>query len=449
MTGPHLTPTPAALDRLDHLVRLALARGASGADAALSTGGSTSVSVRLGALEDVSRSESEDVSLRVFMGQKSATVSGSDLRPPALEALAERAVAMAREALDDRYAGLADPALLMTAPSPDLALDDGEDPTAEQLRERALAAEDAARGVAGVTNSEGAGASHGRGGVALVTSTGFARGYRSGTHGISASVVAGEGAAMQRDYAYHSVRSLGRLESPEAVGRRAGERAVARLHPIKIASGAMPVVFDRRLSGGLLGHLLGAMSGPSIARGASFLLGKLGDAVLPDDMDVIEDASRPGGLRSRVFDGEGLPAASGKLVDGGRVTNWLLDSPSARQLGLAPNGHASRGGGVSTANVWLTPGAQSRDALLGGVKRGLLVTELIGMGVNPVTGDYSRGAAGFLIEDGVVTHPVAEVTIAGNLLAMYRAMTAADDLEYRRGVDAPTLLVEGMTVAGS
>ncbi|MDT7934397.1 MAG: metallopeptidase TldD-related protein [Sphingomonadaceae bacterium] len=444
-----MTPIPQALDLLSSLVARARALGADAADAAWSVSASESVSVRLGALEDVARSETADISLRVFLGQQSAAVSGSDLRPAALGALAERAIAMAREALPDPYAGLADPALLLRGPAPDLALADPDEPGATRLREDALAAEDAARAVAGVTNSEGAGASFGRGSVALVTSTGFAQGYVSTSHSLSAVVIAGEGADMQRDYAMHSTRRRAALDNPELIGRRAGERTVARLKPVKIASGAMPVVFDPRVSGSLIGHLLGAMSGPGIARQSSFLIGKLGTRVLPAGVNLIEQPLRLSGLRSKPFDGEGLATNDGKLIDDGMLTGWLLDSPSARQLGLAPNGHAARGGGVSSANVYLEADPVSRDALIAGISRGILVTELIGMGVNGVTGDYSRGAAGFLIENGAIAGPVAEITIAGNLLDMYARLSAADDLEFRRGVDAPTLLIEGMTVAGS
>ena len=443
-----LTPEN-ALDRLSTLLAHAKAAGADAADAHYSAEASTSVSVRLGALEDVGRSESSDVSLRVFVGQRAASVSSSDLSGGALHALAERAVAMAREALEDKYAGLAPAELLMTGDAPDLALDDGVEPAPDLLRARALAAEDAARAVLGVTNSEGGSAGGGRSVHALMTSHGVARAVTASSHGLSASVIAGEGATMQRDYAYHSVRRAADLDAPDTIGARAGARAVARLNPIKLASGPLPILFDPRVSCGLIGHLLGAISGPSIARGTSFLIGKRGERVFAPGIRIAEDPHRRGGLRSRAFDGEGLPTRARALVDDGVLAGWLLDSASARQLGEMPTGHAGRGGGVSASNVTLGVGTASRAELLAAFPRALLVTELIGMGVNGVTGDYSRGAAGFLVEGGVIGAAVAEVTIAGNLLEMFARMTPANDLELRRGVDAPTLLIEGMTVAGA
>lgn len=444
-----MLPIPDALDRLTTLLDHARREGADAADAGYSSEASTSVSVRLGKLEDVGRSESSDVSLRVFVGERSANVSSSDLSDGALRTLAERAVAMAREALADPYAGLAPEEMLLRGAPPELGLDDGEEPSPDALRARALAAEDAARAVPGVTNSEGGGASAGRGAYALATTGGFARGYTGSSHSVSASVVAGEGTTMQRDYAYHSVRRAADLEAADAIGRRAGERAVARVGPIKLASGPMPILFDPRVASSLIGHLLGAISGGAIARATSFLLGRRGERVFAEGIRIVEEPHRMGGLRSRPFDGEGLPTAGRDIIDDGVLTGWLMDSASARQLGERPTGHAGRGGGVRTGNVYLAAGTASRSDLLAAHPRALLVTELIGMGVNPVTGDYSMGAAGFLVENSAIGAPVAEVTIAGNLTAMFLAMTPADDLEFRRGIDAPTLLVEGMTVAGA
>jgi len=444
-----MIPVQDALDRLDTLLAHARREGADAADAAWSSDASTNVSVRLGALEDVGRSESAGVGLRVFVGERSASVSSSDLSPDALRTLAERGVAMAREALADPYAGLAPTDMLLRDASPELGLDDGAEPSPDALRALALAAEDAARAVPGVTNSEGGGAGAGRSAYALATSHGFARGYTGSSHSVSASVIAGAGDTMQRDYAYHSVRRAADLEDAAAIGRRAGERAVARVGPIKLASGPLPILFDPRVAAGLIGALLGAISGPSIARGTSFLLGRRGERVFAPGMRIVEDPHRIGGLRSRPFDGEGLPTAARDIVDDGVLTGWLMDSASARQLGERPTGHASRGGGVSTGNVYVAAGTASRAELLAAHPRALLVTETIGMGVNPVTGDYSKGAAGFLVENGVVGAPVAEVTIAGNLIAMFAAMVAGSDLEFRRGVDTPTLLVDGMTVAGA
>lgn len=339
----------------------------------------------------------------------------------------------------------------MTGPMPALDLDDGGDIAPEALKARALEAEDAARAVPGVTNSEGGSASVGRGVTALATSHGFVGGYAASSHGISASVLAGAGSAMERDYAYHSARHFEDLDAPAIIGRRAGERAVARMNPARIDSGAMSVVFDSRVGNSLLGHLLGAIAGAAIARGTSFLLDALGTQIFGADVAVMDEPLHRRGLRSRPFDGEGLPVAARALVSGGVLQTWLLDSASARQLGMAPTGHAARGGagapGVSASNLALQPGTVSRDALIGGIKRGVYVTELIGMGVNGVTGDYSRGASGFLIEDGAIAAAVSEFTIAGNLRDMFRALVPADDLVLRYGINVPTVLVEGMTVA--
>ena len=441
-----------AQSRLSDLVSAARAAGADAADALYHGDRSTDVHVRLGALENIDQSEGEEIGLRVFVGQQSASVSASDLSSESLRGLAERAVAMAREAPEDGFAGLAPEDRLLRGAAPDLDLDDGIEPDPASLKQRALAAEDAARAVAGISNSEGASASAGRSQIALATSHGFAGAYGGSAHSISASMLAERDGQKQRDGAWHWVRHLDALDGPEAVGRLAGERAVARLGARKVPSGPMPVVFDPRVGGTLVGHLLGAIAGPGIARRTSFLLESLGQQVFPDAITIVDDPHRLRGLRSRPFDGEGLPTAPRNLIDAGVLTGWMLDSASARQLGLQPTGHAARGvggpPGVSASNVHIAPGAASRDALIGGIKRGLYVTELIGQGVNGVTGDYSRGAGGFLIEGGELSHPVAEVTIAGNLKDMFRNLSAANDLEFRYAVNTPTLLVEGMTVAG-
>ncbi|ODU22127.1 MAG: modulator protein [Sphingomonas sp. SCN 67-18] len=438
--------------RAADLVAAARKAGADAADAIYVADGATQVQVRLGALEDVERSEGEDIGLRVFVGRRSASVSSSDLSPPALAALVERAVAMAREAPEDPHAGLAPEDRLLRAPPAELDLDDGVDPDPAALREAALEAEDAARAVAGVTNSEGAGASASRAAIAIATSHGFCGGYAMSGHGLSASVLAGSGGGMQRDYAHHSARHLADREAPASIGRRAGDRAVARLDPVRLASGPMPILFDPRVATSLIGHLLGAISGAAIARRTSFLLDSLGKAVFAPGVTISDDPHRIRGLRSRPFDGEGLPTAPMAIIDDGVLTGWLLDSASARQLALAPTGHATRGvggpPGVGASNVHLHPGAQSRDALMADIRQGVLVTELIGQGVNGITGDYSRGASGFLIEDGKIGRAVAEITIAGNLADMFKALIPADDLEFRQAVNSPTVRIDGMTVAG-
>lgn len=441
-----------ALDRAAHLVAAATRAGADAADALYYCDAATSVAMRLGKLEDVERSEGQDISLRVFIGQRSASVSTADLSRDALDAIVLRCVAMAREAPEDEFAGLAPADRLMTVPAPDLDLDDDSEADPQALRAAALAAEEAARAVPGVTNSEGGSAGHSRTRFALATSHGFTGGYGSSAHSLSASVIAGEGSDMQRDYGWHSARHAADLESPEAIGARAGARAVARLNPGKAPTGKLPIVFDPRVGGGLIGHLVGAISGPAIARRTSFLLDRLDQPLFDPAIIIRDEPHRRRGLRSRAFDGEGLPTAARDIVANGLVTGWLLDSASARQLGLSPTGHASRGGGaagVAVSNLHLAPGTVTPAALMADIREGIYVTELIGQGVNPVTGDYSRGASGFVIRDGVIAEPIAEFTIAGNLLTMFPALVAADDLEFRYATNVPTLRIDGMTVASA
>lgn len=441
-----------ALDRARLLCDAATKAGADAADALYYCNASTSVSMRLGALEDVERSETQDISLRVFVGQRSASVSTADMDSGELQKLVERCVDMARQAPEDPYSGLAPEEMLFRGQAPDLELDDGSEADPQALRAAALAAEEVARSVEGVTNSEGGGASHSRTRFALVTSHGFEGGYGSSGHSLSASVIAGEGEAMQRDYGWHSAHHYSDMESAEAIGRRAGERAVARLNPGKAPIGKLPVLFDPRVSSTIIGHILGAMAGPAVARGTSFLLGKEDKQLFDSSLLIRDEPHRLRGMRSRAFDGEGLPTADCDMVKDGRITGWLLDTASAKQLGLKPTGHASRGGGssgVMASNLHLAAGSISREDMIADIKSGVIVTELIGQGVNPVTGDYSRGASGFLIQDGEVVGPIAEFTIASNLLDMFAAITPANDLEFRQAVNAPTLRIDGMTVASS
>ena len=444
---------PDAQNRVADLVAAAKSAGADAADAVYYRNSSTEVQVRLGALEDVGRSDGEEIGLRLFVGKRSASVSSSDLSGDALRALVERAAAMAREAPEDEFAGLAPEDRLFRGEAVDIEADDGADPAPAALRECALAAEEAARAVPGVTNSEGAGASAGRSLMALATSTGFVRGFVSSGYGCSASVIAGEGAGMQRDYAYHSTRHLADLEGAEDIGRRAGRRAVDRLNPGKLASGPMPVVFDPRVGSSLLAHLAGAITGAALARRTSVLSGQRGERIFAHGITIRDDPHRLRGLRSRTFDGEGLPTLPANIVADGVLQTWLLDSASARQLGEAPTGHATRGGsgapGAGTSNLFMEAGKLSIADLIGDIKLGVFATELIGQGVNGITGDYSRGASGFAIRDGQLAEPVAEITIAGNLMDMFLALTPADDLVFRRAMDVPTLRIDGMTIAGA
>lgn len=444
--------TDAASERAAALVERALRAGAQAADAVYIGDGSESVSIRLGKLEDVERSESEHIGLRVFVGQQSASIGSSDLGDAALDELAARAIDMARAAPVDPNAGLAPAGMLFSGPFPKLDIDETSEPDPAVLRHLAEAAEDAARAVTGVTNSDGAGASAGRAVVALATSGGFCGAYSGSSRGLSASVVAGDGSAMQRDYAWRSARHGADLPAPETIGHLAGTRAVARLEPGRMKSGPMPVVFAPRVGGSIIGHLVGAMAGPSIARRASFLLDRLEQQLFDASVVIADDPLRPRGLRSRPFDGEGLRTAPRNLVEGGKLTGWLMDSASARQLGMAPTGHAARGGsgapGVSASNVHLAAGSVSPADLMADIVDGVYVTELIGHGVNGVTGDYSRGASGFRIVKGELAGPVAEFTIAGNLIDMFAHLTPANDLEWYRAINVPTIRIDGMTIAG-
>ncbi len=430
------------------LISRARRHGADACDVVYSGDASTDVQIRLGKLEDVTRAEGEDVSLRVFVGQRSASSASSDLSAQALDALAERVVAMAREVPDDPYGGLAPHEMLLTGPPPALDLDDGVDVSPEALRARALEVEDAARAISGVTNSEGGSASAGRAVMALATSHGFAGSYTSSSHAVSASVLAGEGGDMQRDYSYHYARHLGDLDPAAVIGRKAGERAVARLGATQLPSGPMPVVFDPRVGSSLLGHLISAITGGAIARKTSFLLEALGTQIFAKGINIIDEPHRLRGLRSRPFDGEGLPTAASSIIDDGVLTSWLVDAAAARQLNIKPTGHSTRGG-AGASNLHLAAGAVSPQALMADIASGFYVTELIGMGVNGLTGDYSRGASGFMIEKGVITRAVNEVTIAGNLKAMFAALTTADDLVFRYATNTPTIRIDGMTLAGA
>ncbi len=440
-----------ALTLLSDLIVRARAAGADAADAVLISGTSLSVARRLGETEHVERAEGRDLGLRVFLGKQAAIVSSTTVDPARFAELAERAVAMARVVPADPFAGLADTA----APPRDIALDleDPGEPTPEALITRAAAAEEAALAVHGVTNSEGAEAGFGRTEAVLVTSAGFAGRQVRTSHSVSAAALAGTGTAMQRDYDSHSTVHLADLDDPVSIGRSAGERAVARLNPARPKTAKIPVIYDPRVAGSLLGHLAGAINGAGVARGTSFLKDRLGQRIFREGIEVHDDPLRVRGLRSRRFDGEGTPTAVRDLIADGVLTTWLLDSRSARQLGMVSTGHAARGTGgppsPAPTNLYLDPGRPSPAELMADIELGIYVNELIGMGVNGVTGDYSRGAAGFMIRDGALAEPVAELTIAGNLLEMFAHLTPANDLRFRRGTDSPTVRIDGMTMAGA
>ena len=435
---------------LGELLRAAKNAGADVADAVMVSGTSISVQRRLGRTEQLERSESQDLGLRVFVGKQAAIVSSTTADPAGFRLLAERAVAMARVVPEDPYAGLAERAETVTDPGLDLM--DEREPAAEALVARASAAEESALAVAGITNSEGAEAGYARNEVTLATSAGFAGSYVRTNHSVSATALAGEGTGMQRDYDYSSAVHLDDLEDAAALGRVAAERALARLNPVRPKTARVPVVFDPRVASSLLGHLLGAINGASIVRGTSFLKEKLGKRVFAPGIVVRDDPRRRRGLRSRPFDGEGVPTEARDLIEDGVLTTWLLDSRSARYLGMASTGHAGRGTGgppsPGASNVYLMPGTMSPGALMGDIKEGLYLTEMMGGGANGITGDYSRGASGFMIRDGIIAEPVSEITVAGNIVEMMLELVPADDLRFRRAVDSPTVRVEGLTMAG-
>jgi PmbA protein len=459
MKAVPIMPAPAAslfdqtalTDRAERLVKAALSRGADAADAVALRGISLAIEVRDGAVEESERAEGDDLGLRVLVGRRQAVVSTNDMASDGSAALAERAVAMARAAPEDKFAGLADAALL-AHDFPDLDLLDHELPTITELEAMARAAEAAGLGVKGVAKSGGASASAGIGGMVLVTSHGFRGAYLSSRHGVSMTAIAGSGTGMERDYDYSSVLHAADLESPEKIGRTAGERAVERINPRKVSTRKVPVVFDPRVSGSLVSHLASAANGASVARKTSFLRDKMGAKLFADGIRIIDDPRRLRGLRSHPFDGEGVAGRKLALVDDGALRSWILDCATARELGLATTGHAQRG--VSSlpspgaSNLHLEAGTLSPAALIADIKDGFYVTDLIGMGVNMVTGDYSRGASGFWIENGKRTFAVSEVTIAGHLLDIFRTLTPANDLEFRYGTNAPTVRLEGLTVAG-
>jgi PmbA protein len=433
------------------LVEAARRAGADAADAVAVRGISQGVEVRDGRVEESERSEGDDVGLRVLVGKRQAVVSTNDVGGDGVARLAERAVAMARVAPDDDYVGLADPSLL-TREFPELDLLDPHVPTTGELERRACEAEAAALAVKGVAKSGGASASTGIGGMVLVTSTGFHGAYLRSSQSISVTAISGEGTSMERDYDFTAAPHAADLVSPENVGRSAGERTVARANPRKVETCKVPVVFDPRVSGSLVGHLVGAINGASIARKTSFLKDRLGEQLFARNIRIIDDPLRRRGLRSQSFDAEGVRVKKLALIDEGVLTTWLLDCATARELKLTTTGHAHRGVSSSPSpgsyNLHLEAGEPTPAELISDIRQGFYVTDLIGSGVNGVTGDYSRGASGFWIENGEITYPVSEVTIAGHLLDIFKSMVPANDLSFRYGVNAPTARIEGLTLGG-
>ncbi|NGM52591.1 TldD/PmbA family protein [Caulobacter sp. 602-2] len=437
---------------LHDVVAAARKAGADAAEAVFAERQSLSVGVRLGELEEVEREEAKDLGLRVFVGRRSATVSGSDVSPEARAKLVERAVAMARLAPEDPYAGFAPQDRLAKGPFPDLDLVDAYEPSAETLEDQARAAEAAARAIEGVTNSDGGSSSWSSTVWRLVTSDGFSGQHAATGFGVSASAIAGEGAGMERGGEGRSVRHAEDLPSPEAIGAKAGQQAVARLGARKIGSTTAPVIFENRLAMSLISPLVGAISGPAIARGTSFLKDKLNQRIFAAGVQLTDDPHRVRGLGSAPFDDEGVTTVRRALIDDGVLTTWLLNSASARQLGLETTGHASRGSagapGVSTHNLTLEPGELDLAGLMGQARDGLLVTSMFGPSLNGNTGDWSVGCSGFWFENGQIAYPVTEITVAGNLIDIYGRLVVGADLELRGASNSPSLLVDALAIAG-
>lgn len=439
-------------DLLHDIVSAALRSGADAAEAAMSERQALSVTVRMGDLEEVEREESRDLGLRVFVGRRQAVVSGSDLSAEARAKLVERAVAMARVAPEDPYAGFAPEGLLAKGPAPDLDLYDPSEFSAETLEAQARRAEDAVRGVEGVTNTDGASASWSSGSWALATSHGFQGDLQASSFSLSASAIAGQGAGMERGGEGRGTRHAMDLPTPEEIGREAARRAVERLNARKIESRTAPVIFENRQAIALLGPFVGGISGPAVARGISFLKDKLGQQLFSPAITVMDDPLRLRGLGSSPFDDEGVAVAARALVKDGVLTTWLLNSSSARQLGLETTGHASRGlagpPGVSTHNLTLMPGEASREELMRQAGDGLLITSMFGPSLNANTGDWSAGVSGFWFEGGELAYPVTEITVAGNLLDIYARMVPGSDLEIRGASNSPSLLIDKLAIAG-
>ncbi|MAL76950.1 MAG: modulator protein [Rhodospirillaceae bacterium] len=438
---------------IQDLVERALKAGADSADAVAGLSTSISHAQRLGKTEKLERQESQARGLRVLIGKRQAIVSSNDWNPDGLALLVDRAIAMAKNVPEDSFCGIADPDQIVGENYPKLEMFDPQEPSAETLIARATETEDAALAVAGITNSEGAEASWGQSRIALAASNGFAGRYQGSNHSIAVSVLAGTGTAMESDYDYSSAIFGSDLTDPAEIGRSAADRALKKLGARKPPSAKVPVVFDPRVSGGLVRHLTSAINGAAIARGTSFLKNKMGQAVMSPEITIVDDPHRARGLASKPFDAEGLANMRRNLVEDGVLQTWILDLRAARQLGLTSTGHASRGTSSppspSTTNLHMEPGNVSPTDLMSDIKSGFYITSVMGMGVNMVTGDYSRGASGFWIENGQIAYPVNEVTIAGNLVDMFLAMTPADDLDFKYATNAPTIRIDGMMVAGT
>ena len=439
-------------DLCARLLDLSLRAGADQASASAASTEGMEASVRDGVVEEIGRSETLDIGVRVIVGSKQACVSASSRSDAAMAEMAERAVAMAREAPDDPWCALPDPAMVSTD-HPDLDLHDPSACNADRLREDALTVDAAARAIPGVAKSEGSSASWRRSAVALAMSNGFSAARSGSFWSASCSAIAGEGLGMERDYAYGMARWRADLRDLEEIGREAGERAVRRIDPRKAPTKTVPLVFDQRLASSVVGHFLGAINGASVARGSTYLSGKLGERVFAEGISITDDPLQKRGIGSRPFDGEGLAPAPMTLIEDGMLRTWLLDCATARQLGMESTASASFGVGSpprpSPSNVTMGAGARSPQDMIAGIEDGFFVTEMMGASINSNTGDYSRGASGYWIENGELAYPVTEATVAGNLIEMFAALEPADDVPTDRSLRVPTLLIDGCTVAGN
>lgn len=437
-----------------NLVSLAKKAGADACDVVVASGNSLSVGIREGAVENSNRSESDALFLRVFCDKKIASVTSNTKNDP--KSLAERAVAMAKVSPDDPFQELADQDRLISADNistkiSELDLFDAADPDPDYMEQQALAVEEAGMRIDGVTKSLSCGMSCSTSGFVLATSDGFSGSYQRSGFSLVGSFAAGEGTGMERDYDYDTAIHLSDLKNAEAIGQYAGERAVKRLNPRQIKSGSYPIIVDRRVSAALLGSLSGAINAASVARKTSFLRDMMDKQITKNSINIIDDPHMVRKSGSKIFDGEGVSNQKLNLVEDGILQTWLLDSATARELNLSTNGRATRSGSStspSTTNCYMEAGEQSAEDMIASIKEGLYLTETIGHGINMVTGDYSKGASGYWIENGEITFPVGEITIAGNLKDMYMNITPASDLEFKFGTDAPTLLLEGMTIGG-
>ncbi|MDE2357353.1 MAG: TldD/PmbA family protein [Alphaproteobacteria bacterium] len=440
------------IDALDQVIKSALAAGAQSAEAVFAERQSLSVGVRQGALEEVEREESQDLGLRVLIGRRHASVSGSDVSPEGCRKLVERAVAMARLAAEDPYAGLPPTSLLARGDHADLDLFDPDEPSAERLEQRALEAEAALLATPNVSNSNGASASWTSSAWRFVTSDGFAGAQRGTASSLSAQAIAGEGSEMEQGYDAASSRWVADLPDPAVIGAEAARRAVASLGARKLESCAAPVIFENRLAGALIGPLLGAIAGPAVARGVSFLKDKLGERLFPAGVTLRDDPHRPRGLASQPFDDEGVANQARDLIADGVLTTWLLNASSARQLGLETTGHASRGlagpPGVSATNLTLEPGEKDLAGLMADAGSGVLITAMFGPSLNANTGDWSVGCSGHWFEGGALAYPVTEITVAGNLIDIYARLVVGADTYTRGGLRIPSLLVDNLAIAG-